>query len=157
MAECPYCQAAEHPLFEDEEVRIILSPEPIVPGHVLVLPKQHFTILEQVPDKLIGKIFGLANKASNALFETLKAQGTNLFIRNGVAAGQSVAHFAVHVLPRKENDGVNLQWQPRQLSEEEMATVELKLKEKPIPPQEQVKSQPIEENYLWRSWNRRPG
>jgi diadenosine tetraphosphate (Ap4A) HIT family hydrolase len=56
-------------------------------------------------------------------------QGTNIFVANGIPAGQTVAHFMVHVIPRKENDGVNLQWKAKQLTEEEISTVELKLKE----------------------------
>ncbi len=48
---------------------------------------------------------------------------------NGVPAGQTVAHFIIHVIPRLENDGVNLQWRPKQLTEEEMSTIELKIKE----------------------------
>ena len=47
---------------------------------------------------------------------------------NGVAAGQTVAHFMINVIPRREGDGINLEWQPKQLNEEEMSTVELKLK-----------------------------
>ena len=49
--------------------------------------------------------------------------------RDGQLIGQTVAHFTINVIPRKENDGVNLQWQAKQLSEEEMSTVELELKE----------------------------
>ncbi|MDO8481374.1 MAG: HIT family protein [Nanoarchaeota archaeon] len=157
MADCAFCAATEHVLFEDADIKAVLAPEPAVPGHTLVLPKQHVTIFEQVPDKIIGRLFSLANKVSSALFETMKVQGTNVFIENGVAAGQKIAHFAIHILPRKEGDGIDLQWQTRQLSEEEMATIELKLKEKPMVPQEPAKKQLAEDNYLWRSWNRRPG
>ena len=82
-----------------------------------------------MPDAEVGKLFQAANKVSTAIFESLGAQGTNIFVANGLPAGQTVAHFTINVIPRKENDGINLQWQPRQLSEEEMSTVELKLKE----------------------------
>ena len=99
------------------------------PGHTFVIPREHYTILEQVPDFLVGKLFSIANKISSSLFETLEIHGTNLFVTNGVAAGQLAAHFMINVIPRKNNDGINITWQPKQLSEEEMSTVELQLKD----------------------------
>src|SRR3989338_4382063 len=98
-------------------------------GHCFVMPKNHYPIIEQVPDTEIGKMFQVSNKISTAIFESLGAQGTNVFVANGIPAGQTVAHFMINVIPRKENDGIGLQWVPKQLSEEEMSTVELKLKE----------------------------
>ena len=85
--------------------------------------------MEQVPDAELAKLFQVSNKVSSAIFENLGAQGTNIFVSNGIPAGQTVAHFTINVIPRKENDGVNLQWAPKQLTEEEMSTVELKLKD----------------------------
>lgn len=116
-------------IYEDELVLAVLDVNGANPGHCFVMPKSHYAILEQVPDAEIGGLFQVSNKISIALFESLAAQGTNLFISNGTPAGQTVAHFTINVVPRKENDGINLQWQPKQLSEEEMSTVELKLKE----------------------------
>ena len=88
------------------------------------------------------------------------AQGTNIFVSNGVSAGQSVAHFTVNVIPRKEGDNVNLEWKPIQLSEEEMSTAELKIKEvtKDMGAEKQEKRESLdadEENYLWKSVNRK--
>lgn len=99
------------------------------PGHCFVLPKKHYTIMEQVPDEELAKIFEIANKVSSAIFEALDVQGTNIFIANGVAAGQQVPHFFCHVIPRTEGDRINLQWSAKQLNEEEISTVELKIKE----------------------------
>src|SRR3989338_5285393 len=93
------------------------------------MPKNHYPILEQVPDIEIGRLFQASNKISSAIFESLGVQGTNIFVANGIPAGQTVAHFTINVIPRKENDGINLQWQPKQLNEEEISTIELKLKE----------------------------
>jgi len=116
-------------IYEDDLVLAILDVNGANPGHCFVLPKNHYPILEQVPEPEVSKLFQVANKISSAIFENLGVQGTNLFITNGVPAGQTVAHFTIHVIPRMENDGVNLQWQPKQLTEEEMSTVELKIKE----------------------------
>ncbi len=116
-------------VYEDDLILGVLDVNGANPGHCFVLPKNHYPILEQVPDAEVGKLFQAANKISTAIFESLQVQGTSIFVANGIPAGQTVAHFAINVIPRKENDGINLQWQPRQLSEEEMSTVELKLKE----------------------------
>ena len=116
-------------VYEDELVMAVLDVNGANAGHCFVMPKNHYPIIEQVPDIEIGRLFQASNKISSAIFESLGAQGTNIFVANGVPAGQTVAHFTINVIPRKDNDGINLQWQPKQLSEEEISTVELKLKE----------------------------
>src|SRR3989338_3629781 len=116
-------------IYEDELVMAVLDVNGANPGHCFVMPKNHYPIIEHVPDVEIGRLFQVSNKISSAIFESLGAQGTNIFVANGIPAGQTVAHFTINVIPRKENDGINLQWQPKQLSEEEMSTVELRLKE----------------------------
>lgn len=131
---CIVCQIAGEKIpskkvYEDELVMAVLDVNGANPGHCFVIPKNHYPIIEQVPDIEIGRLFQVSNKISGAIFESLGAQGTNIFVANGIPAGQTVAHFTINVIPRKENDGINLQWQPKQLSEEEMSTVELKLKE----------------------------
>ena len=131
---CLVCQIIDNSIpskkiYEDELVMAVLDVNGAVPGHCFVMPKNHYPIIEQVPDIEIGRLFQAANRISSAIFESLGAQGTNIFIANGIPAGQTVAHFTINVIPRGENDGVNLQWQPKQLNEEEISTVELKLKE----------------------------
>jgi histidine triad (HIT) family protein len=116
-------------VYEDDEIIVILDVNGANPGHCFVMPKEHYTIMEQVPDHMIGKLFQIANKVSSAVFEALEIKGTNIFVTNGIAAGQMVAHFLINVIPRNDNDGINLQWQPKQLTEEEVSTVELQLKE----------------------------
>ena len=133
-AACIICQIISEnvpskKIYEDELVIAVLDVNGANPGHCFVMPKNHYPIIEQVPDIEIGRLFQVSNKISSAIFESLGAQGTNIFVANGIPAGQTVAHFTINVIPRKDNDGINLQWQPRQLSEEEMSTVELKLKE----------------------------
>ena len=138
MDKCILCQIVtgrlpSKKLYEDMDIIAVLDINGANIGHTFVMPKEHHTILEQVPPEIISKTFNIANKVSKALFEALNIQGTNLFVSNGVAAGQMVAHFMVNVIPRKEDDGINLQWKPKQLNEEEMSTIELQLKNASIP------------------------
>jgi len=172
---CILCQIVKgvvpaEKVYEDESILAFLDVNGANPGHCFVIPKEHYPIFEQIPDKLVGKLFSISNKVSSAIFESLNVQGTNLFVTNGIAAGQKVAHFMINIIPRKENDGVNLQWQPRQLSEEEMSTVELKLKgetgaiggfeteEKQEKTSETAKTSSLsgEDNYLMKSLRRIP-
>jgi histidine triad (HIT) family protein len=170
---CDRIQKKEGLLFEDSDVAALLAPAPASAGHIVVAPKQHSVLLTQVPDWITGKLFTLANKLSISLFEGLGVHGTNLLIPMGEPAGQTSPHVGVHVVPRTENDGINLLWQPRQLSEEEMSAVELKLKdevksvgsfqkEPPKPKTEPPKAKKVElkmseeENHLIRSLKRIP-
>lgn len=147
--DCRYCQemlSGKKKVYEDDKVFALVSDSPSAYGHVLVMPKEHYPIIEQVPDFIVSHAFRIANKISIAAFEALHVQGTNILVSNGVAAGQDAAHFMIHVIPRREGDGLNLQWTPKQLSEEEMSTVELQLKEqtKTIGQFQQEKTAPIE-------------
>ena len=125
---CNYCEKIERKIYEDEVCIGFLNDKPSAPGHVILIPKEHFTILEQVPESIVGHLFNISNQLSSILFEVLEAQGTNVIVQNGIGAGQTQAHVSLHIIPRKENDGLNFQWKPKELSEEEKGVVELKLK-----------------------------
>ena len=156
-------------IYEDKKAIAVLCPEPVSQGHIWVIPKKHYPIIENIPDYDVSYMFGIANKISICLFETLKAQGTNIFVQNGVAAGQKYSHFIINIIPRMPNDNINLEWQPRQLTQEEMSTVELKIKENigPVGSFEKEKKEPIkldketetisdETDYLVKSLRRIP-
>lgn len=172
---CILCQIVSNTIpsykvYEDDLTLAVLDVNGANPGHCFVIPKNHHPILEQVPDEEIGRHFIVANKISSAIFEVLKVQGTNIFVRNGIPAGQQVAHFLINIIPRRENDGINLQWKPKQLTEEEMSTIEIKLKEQirgvgitksrqPKKAKEEIKPQPItdeEDDYFMRQMRRIP-
>ena len=116
-------------VYEDELAVAVIDINGANPGHCFVIPKNHYPIIEQVPDNEIARLFQVSNKVSSAIFDSLGAQGTNIFVANGIPAGQTIAHVTINVIPRKTNDGISFQWQPKQLDEEEISTVELKLKE----------------------------
>jgi len=131
MASCDICEMLKHneAIFEDETVAVLMPEQPAAPGHLLLVPKQHSSIVEQLPDKIAAELFSKSRIILLALFEGLGAHGTNLIIQNGTAAGQRQPHVAINLIPRWENDNLDLMWHPKQLSEEEMSTVELRLKE----------------------------
>ena len=132
MSECTFCQLIQKKanlLFEDEKLAVMASPEPAIPGHVLVMPKDHSPIIESVPDFIVGDMFKAANKLGVAIFEGLGAQGTNILVQNGPSAGQKNNHTMIHVVPRFENDNLPIGWTPKQASDEELSSLESKIKD----------------------------
>ena len=121
---CDYCEIAKKEIkdevvYEDEQVIAVIKDLSPLPGTVSLLPKEHLTIIELASDSLVEHLFKIANKLSVALFESLGIQGTNIVVQNGIAAGQKIPHFGIDIIPRKENDGLDLQWKPLQLMENE--------------------------------------
>src|SRR3989338_2178826 len=131
---CEYCdivnrESKSELLYEDADLIIAIKDTVLTPGQVTIFPRQHFTILEMVPEEILQKCFVYANKAGMAVFEGLQSQGTNIIVQNGLGACQKVPHFAIEVIPRTEGDGLQLQWQPKQLMEDEIENVFAILKE----------------------------
>ncbi len=116
-------------VYEDDKVVAFLNPTPASLGHISLVPKKHYTIIDQVPDYIVNYMFVIAYRLSILLFESLNAQGTNIIVNNGIPAGQTDSHLIVHIIPRRKGDGLGFQWQPKQLSQEELSTIELKINE----------------------------
>jgi histidine triad (HIT) family protein len=130
---CILCNTVEgktklEKVYEDKELIAVVHPRGAAPGHVFVIPKKHYQIFEQIPDYEVSHLFNVVNKISIAVFEATGAAGTNIILQNGVAAGQEVPHVCVHIIPRTEGDDIDFQWEPKHMSQEEMSSVELKLK-----------------------------
>ena len=105
-------------LYEDENFAIILDVGPASFGHALVLPKDHYANLFEMPDELIGKAFSLAKVWGEKIVKALGADGLNLVQNNGSAAGQTVFHFHLHLIPRYDGDSVGNLWTPGSLTAE---------------------------------------
>lgn len=110
--QCIFCQIVDGKIqsrrvFEDEKVVAILDINPANPGHVLLLTREHYSIMPQLPDDEIAHVFMAAKSLSNSMLRGIEVQGTNIIVANGVAAGQRAQHFMVHIIPRKENDSIN--------------------------------------------------
>ena len=85
-------------------------------------------MLSQLKDT--GHLFNLVNKLSSILFDSLNAQGTNIFVANGQAAGQLIPHVVVNIIPRFNNDKLNLFLEHKKTSEEDLDNILNKIKEK---------------------------
>lgn len=110
---CIFCKIAngEIPsncLYEDELVKVILDLSPASKGHALIIPKRHATDLFDLDEETKGHVLKVASKVGAALKKVLNADGINIMQNNGEAAGQSVMHFHMHIIPRYKGDGLKL-------------------------------------------------
>lgn len=99
-------------IYEDEDFKVILDINPASRGHAVILPKNHAANLMELPDEDAEKILKVAKKCAVAMMEVLHCDGINILQNNGEAAGQTVFHLHIHLIPRYEGDSVNIKWIP---------------------------------------------
>lgn len=102
---------------KEKHASAFLHVLPATIGHTIIVPQQHYSILEGVPDEAFERLAPLTKKISQVLFDALECQGTNILINNGTGAGQDSSHFMIHVLPRREGDGLNFGWRSQSFPE----------------------------------------
>lgn len=132
--DCIFCKIAngEIPsktLYEDEEFRVILDLGPATKGHALILPKEHAANLYELPEEAASKVLVLAKKMAARMTEKLGCDGLNLVQNNGEAAGQTVMHFHMHIIPRYKGDGQSIGWASGEPGQEELEAVKQQITE----------------------------
>ncbi len=130
--DCIFCRIANgeipsRTIYEDQKFRVILDLNPATKGHSLILPKDHASSLYDLPDETAAAALVLAKKLASVLRDRLGCDGLNVVQNNGEAAGQTVPHFHLHLIPRYENDGKILEWTPGKATEEELDEIKEKL------------------------------
>ena len=114
---CIFCKiaAGEIPsatLYEDDDFRVLLDVGPASKGHTLVIPKNHYGDIFEITESDLKKAIYLTQKTAKRLKEVLGCDGINVLQNNGPAAGQTVFHFHIHIIPRWDGDGVSVTWKP---------------------------------------------
>lgn len=132
MDNCIFCLLANGVIptatvCEDEDFRAIFDASPASPGHTLIIPKQHAADLFELPADKAVKAMALAQKLAFAMKEELGCDGLNLIQNNGAAAGQTVMHFHLHVIPRFEGVGCLPVWTPVEVGAEQKEEMLAKL------------------------------
>jgi len=130
--QCIFCQIVSgnvqsKKVYEDEHVLAILDINPSNPGHLLVMPKEHYSIMPQIPNEEIEHIFLAVKMLSNASLRALEVQGSNVLVANGVTAGQRAQHFMVHLIPRKDNDNLVFELPQKTIPEKQLLEIAEKL------------------------------
>ena len=128
MDNCIFCKIANgeipsNTIYEDDDFRVILDNGPATKGHALVLPKKHYADLFEIPEETVVGAVKVAKKVASNMKEKLGCDGLNLVQNNGAVAGQTVMHFHLHVIPRYENDGQKILWNPTSPSAEELVQI----------------------------------
>lgn len=125
---CIFCKIAngEIPsktLYEDRNFRVILDLGPATKGHALILPREHAENLYDLPRESASEVMVLAQKMAATLVEKLRCDGLNLVQNNGEAAGQTVRHFHLHLIPRYVDDGQSINWKTGSPTQEELENI----------------------------------
>ena len=110
---CIFCDliggAAEVSIcYEDATSIAFMDIQPVNNGHVLVATREHYATLSDVPQEVAMHLFGVATQLAPVIRKISGAQGLNIVVNSGAAAGQDVLHYHVHVIPRYRGDGFDI-------------------------------------------------
>jgi histidine triad (HIT) family protein len=133
MDNCAFCKIIKgelpsYKIFEDNNFAAIMDINPVAAGHALLLTKEHYENIFDLPEELAGAAFTMAARLCRTLMEVLRMDGVNIIQNNGVYAGQTVNHFHLHLIPRFKDDGLNFAWNSKNLSSSEIADLLNKIK-----------------------------
>lgn len=120
MSDCIFCKIVNGEIpsakvFENENIFAFLDISPLNKGHCLIIPKQHFENIFDIDKDVLSKIIKIAKELAEKMKNNLGAKAVNLVNASGEEAEQGVFHFHLHVVPRYENDGLEMNkwWQSK--------------------------------------------
>ena len=137
---CVFCEIISGNLpsskvYEDDACIAFMDIQPVNPGHVLIVPKNHATDLSDLPSSIGMHIFQIAQQVALKLPDSnLRCEGVNLFLAHGEAAGQEIFHVHLHVIPRYKGDGFGFKFGPNYRNppkREELDTIAAQIKQQP--------------------------
>lgn len=122
--ECIFCQIVKKKipsqiLFESDTNLAFLDIFPVSKGHTIVVPKNHYNNLEDIPVNELTELYETVKSLSSLIHKKLKIDGYNILQNNFRAAGQVINHFHVHIIPRSREDGKFQLLIPREQSKED--------------------------------------
>ncbi len=125
MAECVFCKiiTGELPsskIYEDDLVLSFMDIAPLSPGHLLVIPKNHYETFPEVPRDEAAAVAAAMLKIAPAVVAAQNADGFNLLLANGACAGQVIFHVHFHIVPRSNGDGLGFAWRHGSYADGEM-------------------------------------
>lgn len=131
---CIFCKIANgdipsKTIYEDDEFRVILDLGPATKGHALILPKNHYASIYELPDADAEKVLKIAKKMVIRMTEKLDCGGFNVVQNNGEMAGQTVFHFHIHLIPRYIDDNQRIGWKATEVTQDELEDIKNKIVE----------------------------
>ena len=130
---CIFCKIANgeipsRTIEENDMFRVVLDVSPATKGHALILPKEHSRNLYDLPQETAAEVVKMAQKVALKMKDRLHCDGVNLVQNNEEAAGQTVFHFHMHVIPRFEKDGQVIGWKPEEYTADQLDVIAEELK-----------------------------
>ena len=129
--DCIFCKILKgdipsYKVYEDDSFIGILDINPSAKGHVIIIPKNHAANIFELSEKYAKEIFVVAKKIAEAIKKAYQPDGINILQNNGEAAGQTVFHLHVHVIPRYKDDTIKIEWEPKEMEDLEKVLEEIK-------------------------------
>ncbi|WP_099467354.1 HIT family protein [Konateibacter massiliensis] len=130
---CIFCKIAQGEvpsvvIYEDDKFKVILDMGPAAKGHALILPKEHAKNIYELSEETTAEAFVLAKKMAEKMTKALSCDGFNIVQNNEPAAGQTVFHFHIHLIPRFEGDDAKVGWNTHEITKEEMEAIAEQIK-----------------------------
>lgn len=130
---CVFCKivAGTIPCFkvlEDKDSLAFMDINPANDGHALVIPKDHYPTVFAITPETFAAAGRTVIRVANAINRALAPEGVNLLQANGPGAAQSVLHFHIHILPRRRDDGLAINWTPKPGDRARIAEIAEKIK-----------------------------
>lgn len=125
---CIFCMIAEgqipsHKIYEDDVCVAFLDLSQANLGHTLVVPKNHYSNILELDESVAGHLFSVTNKLTKGISKALNVTDFNILNNCGEVAGQSVHHFHIHIIPRKLNDNIKIEFSSNKLTDEEFVNL----------------------------------
>lgn len=125
---CLFCNIANGfmesaTIFENSDFKVILDKFPGAKGHTLIIPKEHIENIYELDAETAGKLFALATIVAKALKSVFNCDGMNILQNNGEAAGQTVFHFHLHLIPRFKDDAINFKWNTIKFTDDQLSEI----------------------------------
>jgi histidine triad (HIT) family protein len=117
-------------LYEDDDFKVIMDISPAAKGHAIILTKKHIANIFELDDDTASKALIIAKKVATALKDEFNCDGVNILQNNGEAAGQTVFHYHIHVIPRYYNDSVRFTWGQKSYTEGEAEEIAKAIRER---------------------------
>lgn len=107
--DCIFCKIVRgeipsYQIFEDTDFLVFLDAFPSHKGHTLIIPKEHYADIFEMPSELADRIMGIGKKIAHAMKQSINADGYNFVQNNGEISGQAVMHYHLHIIPRYDNE-----------------------------------------------------
>lgn len=125
---CIFCEILNgnipcNKIFENDNFIAILDAFPANEGHTLIIPKKHFENIFEIDGEILKEGYFIAQKIANSIKKSFGIENINILQNNGALAGQTVNHFHIHIVPRKENDNVIIKSTPVSIDNEKIKNI----------------------------------